>query len=264
VGELSRNLQFFRAIWVRNLKARFALRGAFWLSASFMLLNNLLFFSIWWILMDRFEHVRGWRLPDVMCLYGLATAGFGGAVILAGGLRDLSRRISDGELDTFLTQPKSVLLQALACRTDPSGWGDVATGVILLSLSGSLDVGSLPLVLVGVTASTLTFIASAVVLHSLAFWWGRTESLSRALWDFTILFSVYPPSLFGPGLRVLLFTLLPAGFASYLPVALLRDPGWGTLTATVLGSLTYAAFAVWMFGRGLARYASGSRFHVLD
>ncbi len=254
------NCRFAVALVGTTTRASFALRYAFWMSAGMMLLNNLLFFSTWWILMQRFGHVEGWRLEDVMCLFGISATGYGVAVILAGGLFDLSRKIYDGELDSWLTQPKSVLVQALGSRTHMSGWGDLASGVGLLALSGTLGWSTLPLVVVGLACATTAFVACGVAAHSLAFWLGRTHELSRAIFEFTVTFSVYPPSLFGPHIKWILFTLLPAGFASYLPVELLRAPSARTLLACVLGTLLYASGAVWLFNRGVRRYSSGSRF----
>ncbi len=262
MSRLGNHAAFAVALISRNVKQSFALRGAFWLSASFMLLNNVLFFTLWWILMARFEHVRGWRLSDVMCLYGISAGGFGCAVILAGGVRDLARKVHDGGLDAWLTQPKSVLMQAVASQTNPSGWGDMASSVLLLSWSGAVELSTLPFLLIGLGCAAVTFIASGVVVHSLAFWLGRTDPLSRALWDFTVTFSVYPPSLFGPWLKLFLFTILPAGLVSYLPVELLKRPSLITLASSVLGTASYAAFAAWFFARGLRRYESGNRFSV--
>ena len=253
---------FLIALVKSQLAASFALRAAFWLSAAFMLLNNFLFFSTWWILMERFGHVRGWQLADVMCLFAVAASGFGLCVISCGGLPDLSRKVDDGELDAFLTQPKSVLLQALASRTQASGWGDLATGVALLVLSDAVSLSNLPWVVVAVLCSFVTFTACGVLMHSLAFWLGRTHALSRALWEFTLTFSLYPSALFGSGLKVVLFTLMPAGLVSYLPVELLRRPSLSALLACVLGTAAYASFALWIFSRGLRRYASGNRFSV--
>jgi ABC-2 type transport system permease protein len=57
---------------------------------------------------------------------------------------------------------------------------------------------------------------------------------------------------------VLLFTLLPAGFLSYIPVQLLRqfDPAWfAAELAVVIGAL-FVSIAV--FYRGLRRYESGN------
>ncbi len=266
---MSRGMQGFRAS-VRHaamligttVRASFALRGAFWVSAVFMALNNALFFMTWWILMGRFGRIGGWRLEDVMCLFGISASGFGLAVIFAGGSLDLAQKVYDGELDGWLTQPKSVLVQALGSRTQTSGWGDVASGGVLIAMSECVSWQTLPLALVGILCAFSTLVACGVVAHSLAFWLGQTQSLSRSIFEFTVTFSVYPPSLFDARLKLLLFTLLPAGFISYLPMELLRAPHPLTLLACVGGSALYATASVALFNRGLRRYASGSRFGV--
>lgn len=260
VGRVRANVAFAAALFARQLSASFALRGAFLMSAVLMLVNDLFFFSTWWILLHRFEHVGGWRLEDMMCLYSVTCLGVGLCVIVAGGIHDLSRRIDDGDLDGLLTQPKSVLVQALGSRTSASGWGDVLAAVGLLVLSGTVHWHTLPALLVAVACSCAVFVSVGIAAHSLAFWLGRTQTLSRALWEFTLMFSMYPPALFGGGVRFVLFTLLPAGLTAYLPVELVRHPSWHTLTLAVGGAGLYACFALWLFARGLRRYASGNRF----
>jgi ABC-2 type transport system permease protein len=108
-------LAFARALVATNLKAAFALRGAFWLQVVFMFLNNLIFFSFWWLAFQQIDDLAGWRLRDLCALYGLVAGAFGLSMVLGGGVRDLARSIADGELDTWLTQPKPPLLQARCC-----------------------------------------------------------------------------------------------------------------------------------------------------
>ncbi len=254
--------RFLLALVSINLKSSFALRGAFWLQAAFMVANNVLFFAFWWIFFDRFQEVRGWRVGDVAALFGLVATGFGLSVVFAGGIRDLSRVVVDGDLDGFLTQPKSPLLHVTASRSFASGWGDIFSGLGFLLLSGRVDLEKLPLVVLGVLCSATVFTASAIVIHSSAFWLGRIEAVARQLWDFLITFSTYPRSLFDGALKLLLFTLLPAGFIGYLPVELLRDFAWSGLAAAVGGAALYAGLAIWVFRAGLRRYESGNRFGV--
>ena len=119
-------LRFLLALVATNLKSSFALRGAFWLQAIFMVANNALYFVFWWIFFARFEEVRGWGVEDMSALYGIVAFGFGAAVVFAGGVRELSRRVSNGDLDGYLTLPKNPLLHLVASRTAASGWGDMA------------------------------------------------------------------------------------------------------------------------------------------
>lgn len=255
-------LRFALALVAINLKSSFALRGAFWLQASFMVANNLLYFTFWWLFFDRFEEIRGWRLADVGALFGIVASGFGMAVVFAGGMRDLSRTIVEGDLDAFLTQPKSSLLHVVGSRTQASGWGDLCSGCMLLFFSGVVTWRTLPAALFAMLLSATVFIASGVILHSLAFWLGRIESIARQAWDFLITFSIYPRPLFAGFLKILLFTLIPAGFIGYLPVELVRNFEWTGLAAAVGGAAGYVALALWVFGLGLRRYESGNRFGV--
>lgn len=245
-----------------NLRSAFALRGAFWLQAGFMVANNVLYFTFWWIFFDRFEEIGGWRLPDMAALFGIVAMGFGLSIVFAGGVRDLSRHIIEGDLDPFLTQPKSPLIHATASKTYASGWGDLLSGFGFVCLSGLVEWRTLPLAGVAVLASATVFTASAVLLHSLAFWLGRIETLARQLWEFLLTFSIYPSPIFSGALRFVLFTVIPAGFIGYLPLSLVRNSSWESLISVVAGATGYAALAVFVFGLGLRRYQSGNRFGV--
>jgi ABC-2 type transport system permease protein len=253
-------LRFLRALVSTNLKASFALRGAFWLQAVFMAANNVVFFATWWIFFDRFEEVGGWRLSDLMTLFGVVAAGFGLSVVLAGGVRDLARAIAEGELDAILTQPKHPLVHAVASRTLASGWGDLATGVAFLAAAGEPSALRLGAAAAAVLSSAVVFTAAGVVLQSLAFWLGRIGDLPRQLWEFLLTFSLYPGSLFSGALRFLLATALPAFFVGHLPAELVRAPSGSTLAWVVGAAVVWAAIAARVFARGLRRYESGNRF----
>lgn len=254
-----RTLRFIRALIATALGESFARRGAFLLQAAFMALNNVMFFSTWWLLFARFREIRGYRLPDMLALFGVSASGFGLGIVLCGGALDLARQISEGELDALLAQPKSVLLRAVASRSNASGWGDLFSGAVFLALSGyNLAAAGLAVVLAAVG-----FVATTAVLQSLAFWAGRIDSIGRTMVDFVITFTTYPPTLFGSRLKIVLYTLLPAGIIAYLPVDFVRDPSVRTVVPAVGAVAAYVVFASWFFGRGLRRYESGSRFGVL-
>ena len=260
---VSSTVRFARVLLGTNLKASLMLRGAFVMQAAFMVLNNITYFLFWWLLMQRVPDVRGWRLADIQDLFGVVAAGFGLIVTVAGGVRHLGRFISDGELDTLLAQPKPVLLQALGMRSQPSGVGDILTGVTFIVVSGQVSWRDAPLVVLAVLASTVTFVACGVIFSALAFWMGDVETLARQLWELTITFALYPEPLFGGVLRLLLFTALPAGIVGYLPARVIRTSSWALAGALTTASTAYLVAAIIMFDRGLKRYTSGSRFATL-
>lgn len=63
-------------------------------------------------------------------------------------------------------------------------------------------------------------------------------------------------------LRFLLFSALPAGFICYVPARVLREDSLHELPLLVGVAAGFVALGIWVFQRGLRRYASGSRFGV--
>jgi len=254
--------RFSSALLLTNLKSALALRGSFFLQVTFMALNNLTYFVFWWVLFTRVPTLRGYGLREVYAMFGVSAAGFGLVYAVVGGVRHLGRFIDEGELDPLLVQPKPTLLYAVGSRSQPSGWGDFLSGLVFLGLSGYVRPGNLPLVLLALVCSAATFLGAGIAFFSLAFWLRKTDMLSRQLWELLIAFSLYPEPLFGGALRFLLFTALPVGFISYLPVRVLRYHSPLDVLAMVLGAAAVLVIGAWLFGRGLRRYSSGSRFGV--
>jgi ABC-2 type transport system permease protein len=210
--------------------------------------------------MQRVPVLRGWGLGDIQMLFGIVAAGFGLTVTVAGGVRHFGRFIDEGELDTLLTQPRPVLLYAPGLRSQASGVGDMLSGMAFIGWSGQFSWLGLPLVMFAIVATALVLVACGIVFFSLAFWLGRIETLSRQLWELLITFSLYPEPLFGGMLRLVLFTVLPAGFVGYVPARLVRSPSSGLVLLMTVAVAVYLAIAIIVFDRGLKRYTSGSRF----
>jgi len=115
---------------------------------------------------------------------------------------------------------------------------------------------------------SLRFLAALVgtnIKASLALrgaFWARVFFMFVNNFIFLVIFAVYPSTIFRGWLKVVLYTAIPAGFVTYLPVTLLREFSWPRLGAILGAAVVYAGIAVLVFGAGLRRYASGSRFGV--
>lgn len=253
-------LRFLAALSRTSIRAAVAQRGAFLMRAGLMALNNGIFFTFWIVLFSRVSTVSGYRLGDVAVLYGIVAFANGLAVFFAGGFEHLARRIDDGELDALLAQPKPTLLYALGMRTQPAGLGDIVSGAIMIGLSERVSLTGLPIVIAAGIAGAVVLVATGVMLHSAAFWLGNTNTASRQLYEATLLFSLYPDTLFGGPVRLILFTVLPGGFVGFLPASLIRAPSAEVAVAMTLAVIAYGGAAYWVFRRGLHSYSSGSRF----
>jgi ABC-2 type transport system permease protein len=131
---------------------------------------------------------------------------------------------------------------------------------LLIAISGHLAWRTALPCALAVVSSAVVFVACGVVFFSLAFWLGSVETFARQLWELVITFALYPEPIFGGVVRLVLFTLVPAGFIGYLPARLVRAPSTESALLLVLVATVYLATAAFVFERGLQRYASGTRF----
>jgi ABC-2 type transport system permease protein len=76
--------------------------------------------------------------------------------------------------------------------------------------------------------------------------------------DAVITFATHPPALFDGTMKVLLFTVIPAGFVSYLPVATLKSMSMGDLFVAASGAVAVLGIGAGVFYHGLRRYESGN------
>ena len=138
----------------------------------------------------------------------------------------------------------------------------LATAAVLFAISGYHSPVSILMMFVACTCAGLVFTATNVLVHSIAFWLNGAEAVARQAADFMVLFSVYPKTIFAGPIRIVLFTIIPAGFISFLPVELVRDFSWTVLAFALAGPVIYCTLAVFVFRAGLRRYESGNRFGV--
>ncbi len=73
-----------------------------------------------------------------------------------------------------------------------------------------------------------------------------------------ITFMTYPTDIFRGFGRIVLFTVIPAGFVSYMPIGLLRQVDVTFLLEALGCALLLLAGSVWVFHIGLRRYSSGN------
>src|SRR6185437_6463913 len=106
-------------------------------------------------------------------------------------------------------------------------------------------------------AGAVVMVSSGVIFSSAAFWLGPVDAAARQLFELVITFSVYPEPLFGGVLRVLLFTLVPAGFVGYVPAHVVQAPTACGAVGMVVVAGVYAGAAAWVFALGLRAYCGG-------
>ncbi|MCK4259501.1 MAG: ABC-2 family transporter protein [Halanaerobiales bacterium] len=255
-------LRFLAHVWRLNLASAMEYRVNFLTQAIMMIINNAFYFVFWVLFFERFNQIKGWAFQDILLLFSVVTVGFGLAFTFFGNGNRLSHLIEEGQLDYYLVLPRDVMLYSLASRTSVAAIGDIIFGVLMFFISGNVSLQSF---ILWISCSFLVagiMVAYVSIVGSIAFWTKRAKVLSEQAINAVLTFSLYPNQIFVGSVRFILFTIVPAGFISSIPVEIIRDlKSWNLLLLAA-----YTIFIIILsrviFNRGLRRYESGNLFNV--
>jgi ABC-2 type transport system permease protein len=158
-----------------------------------------------------------------------------------------------------MAQPKPVLLNVLASRMSLTAIGDFLFGLTIYLLVGNHTLQGALLFALGLLISGLLFLFVTLAAGTTAFFLGNAEGMASLMFNAFIALSTYPTDIFKGMARLLLFSLIPAGFISYMPIGLLRGVNPGFLAAALCMTALAGFFSIWLFHKGLKRYASGNQ-----
>ena len=227
----------------------------FWMSVNLLLIS---------VIYGHTKTVAGWSKYEMMLLVGTSMLiqrflmGFFWSSII-----EMGRNVRSGNFDFFLAQPGNVMFMATTRKLDPDGLLNsfVAAGVVAYSAHQlHLNPGVLDLALyAGLVVCGLVIHYSILLLSiSAVFWLTNAQGVEGGYFTLTE-FSRLPREAFKGVTSVLFVWLLPVVVVSNAPARLLLrgfDPIWALwLVALAAG---WFALAVFVFNRGLRRYASAS------
>jgi ABC-2 type transport system permease protein len=233
-------------------------RLSFFLLAGMMFVNNFMWLFFWSLFFGRFPVVNGWELTDVMMLWAVAAGGFGWANMMFGNFHRIAAVVAAGQLDIYLSQPKPVLLHLLASRMSVTAIGDFIFGLAVYLMVGDLSVRGALLFMLGLLISGMLVMAVMIIAGCCAFFIGNAEGISQQVFNGFLALTTYPSDIFKGLVRAVLFSVVPAGFISYLPIGLLRDFSPPFVCGAVLVTIALTAAGAVLFRLGLRRYTSGN------
>ncbi len=241
-----------------NIKSQLEYRAAFVTQMLAMLINDCFWLVFWVYFFQRFPVLNGWDQNDVITMWAIVAAGFGLAHGVCGNCATLATIIVKGQLDTWLLYPRAVLPHLLLGKISATSWGDVLFGFGAYVFLVHPTVDSFLLFCLLTVSVSILFIGFGVFVGSLGFLLGSAEGLSEQLRFALITFSTYPPSVFDGAIKLVLYTIIPAGFCSYLPVEALKTHSFEFVLYSFAGSLVMLLVGVSAFYAGLRRYESGN------
>ena len=223
----------------------------------FMILNNASFIIQWVVVFSIKEDVGGYTLKQVLLLWGLAAMTYGVSHFFFKKSFSLAYTINNGKLDSFLVQPKNVLLSVITTDVEPSAIGDILYGYIILFIYGFTFTRFILYTLFGILGG-LTLTAVSVILNSLSFWFKKTDVIAETGNNLMTNFATYPDGIFKGAVKLLLYTIVPVGFVNYIPIQIIVEFNWYKLLIVIIFTLTIVLLSFLVFYRGLKHYSSSN------
>jgi ABC-2 type transport system permease protein len=250
-----------------NIIRTLMFRGDFFvwsLVELFWMTVNLLMVAV---IYEHTKEIAGWTKYEMILLVGTSMLiqrllmGFFWSSIF-----EMGRNIRTGNFDFFLAQPGNVMFMATTRKLDPDGLVNsfVAAGIVLYAarqLGLPLTPGGITLYLLMVFSGLVIHYSILVLSISAAFWMTSAQGIEGSYFTVTE-FSRLPKEAFkGFVTKVLFVWLLPVVVVSNTPARLLLPRygfDWKWAGALFAFSALWFGIAVFVFHRGLRRYASAS------
>ena len=245
---------------VRTMMFRFdflmwALVEFFWMGVNLLLVQ---------VIYNHTDSIAGWSKYEMLLLVGssmLVQRFIMGFVWT--NLFEMARNVRTGHFDFFLAQPGNPLIMVSTRKLDLDGLSNalVAVGVVVYALHQLGIVPSfayLSLYVLMIFCGFLIHYSILLITVSLTFWLGAAQGIEGSY--FTLMeFSRLPRQAFRGISSILFVWLLPAAVVSNVPASALLH-GFNPVNTLWLIAVTlfWVSFAVFVFNRGLRRYASAS------
>jgi ABC-2 type transport system permease protein len=251
-------LQLLSAYMRFNLKAQLEYRGAFIAQALAMFFNNSVWLTFWTFFFARFPIVRGWHLSDVITMWAVVSSAYGLMHTVFGNGSFLPTLISKGQLDVWMLYPRNLVSHFMMGKMSATAVGDFLFGFVAYVVFVSHQPERIMLFALLVISGAVVFFGFDILTGSLGFYVRNAERLSEE-WRFSLItFGTYPEALFHGNIRVLLYTLIPAGLIGYLPVAALHELSFTKALVCLAAGMVFTFLAMIVFHHGLGRYESGN------
>lgn len=223
----------------------------------FMILNNASFIVQWIILYSLKSNIGGYSLKEVLLLWALAASTYGLAHLFFENAFNLSDIINNGKLDSYIVQPKNILLSSITSEIKISAIGDILYGYIILFIYGITIKNFLLFTLFTITGGLL-FVSIIIIINSLSFWINNADLIADTEERLLVQFATYQDGIFKGITKILLYSIIPVGIINYIPIKLIINFDYKLLLLILLITILLVVLANIIFNNGLKRYSSSN------
>ena len=225
-------------------------------------LMRTLMMGVAFVLYRNIPDIAGWREGEIYLILGFMFASEGITSIMTDGIWHLPALVFRGEFDVMLSRPISPLYQILSYEIGLQGigvlfMGFLSCGLGLLSLGWLTPLSVFLCILFMLTGAILRSAYNLIGASSI-FWHGAGGQVNAPFLVYSIgEYARYPVSIYPGFMQFILLVIIPAGFAGFVPVLILRGekPVIYTLALAAI-TVIYSLAARAIFYTGARKYQS--------
>lgn len=247
-----------------NLKSVVEYKKSFLIQTIFMMINNLFFLFFWMVVFKgNGGEIEGLTMNDVLYFWSLPVMSFGVAFFFFGGISKLGQYIQEGTLDTYLTQPKDVLINVMVSGMDFNAFGDLLYGSIVGLFAVEFNLYKyLILVILGIAGSVF-YICAEAIIRLLTIKLGATDNIEHIYMNTLLIkFSTYPEAIYGNFVKGLIYTVVPSAYIAFIPIKFIKTFNAKYLLMFLMGATVIIALTVVTSKQLLKKYESGNNISM--
>lgn len=263
--EVRNNLRFILISLKYNLKSALEYKKSFIIQTIFMIVNNL-FFLVYWIVVFSINdgNLNGLVMKDILLLWSIPTGAWGLSNFLFRGLREIDSLVISGGLDTYLLQPKNMIINIATSKSDFGACGDLLYGLVI-GLIACDGLGEYLQILMYIIIGSIIFMSCFILIRCFSIWIGDMTNISR-IYEQSLIITLctYPYDIFGKSVKILMFTILPAAYITHMPIKLLNNFDIKIFGLILIVTTIYMIFSIKFFYYILKKYESGNNISMKE
>ena len=119
------------------------------------------------------------------------------------------------------------------------------------------------MIMIYTVIATVFTIAISVIIRSLSLWIGDVENIAHVYEQSLFLtLTTYPEQIFGKGIKLLMYTVVPAMYAVHLPIKLLGNFNIKLFLLIIIVMFIFIIIAKSIFNKVLKEYESGNNISL--
>jgi len=260
---LKRHALLFFDYFTQYAIVRISYRADFFISVATSMAATIFSLGFVIVLFQKATQLAGWRLEEVVFLWGFTQIPYGLFNVISLNLYDFGNNyIIEGKFDRVLLRPVSSLFQVLFETFRIESLQEVVTGVFCMTWA-TLRLGihwtpvKFALLLGFGICAAVIYISIFLMLSTVSFFWEDRIGVHPPVWN-VIAFGRYPLSIYSGVIQFFLCWIIPFGLASYYPSVRLLGravtPEYAPLVPVV--AVVFLVFAVTLWNVGTRHYAS--------